>query len=79
MEVVATNLYYPNAIVVKSLLNMLFLVFQHHSAPEYLIRDFDLYASVSKLAGNHVQVLVAELASQLLRVFDDIVVHDWVI
>ncbi len=72
MEVIAANLYYPNAIVVKSLLNMLYLVFGHHSTPHELIRDFNLYPSVSKLAENNTQVLVAELAWQLLRVFDGI-------
>ncbi len=67
------NLHHPNTIVVKSLLNMLYLVFGHHSEPQKLIRDFNqLYPSVSKLAENNTQVLVAELASQLLRVFDTI-------
>ncbi len=76
VEVIAANLYYPNAIVVKSLLNMLYLVFGNHSAPHELIREFNLYPSVYKLAENNTQVLVAELASQLLRVFIGIAKDD---
>ncbi len=67
------KLHSTNAIVIKSLLNILYRVFGHHSDPLKLLRDFNqLYPSVSALAENNTQVLVAELASQLLRIFDTI-------
>lgn len=67
---VMERLHYPKAVVGKTLLSMLRQIHQHHSAPAALVRDFDLYQIVLKLSQNESQVLVAELAAQLLQDFD---------
>ncbi|CAM9734105.1 unnamed protein product [Chrysoparadoxa australica] len=71
IEEVKERLHYPKAIVGKTLLSMLRIVYKQHSNPRALIREFDLYPSVSKLAKNNTQVLVAEIANQLLQDFDE--------
>lgn len=64
------RLHYPKAVVGKILLGMLRQIHQHHSDPASLVRDFDLHRVVLKLSKNELQVLVAELAAQLLQDFD---------
>ena len=68
---VMQRLHYPKAVVGKTLLSMLRQIHQHHSDPQALVRDFDLYKIVLKLSQNDSQVLVAELAGQLLQDFDN--------
>jgi hypothetical protein len=72
VEEVKKRLHYPKAIVTKTLLAMLRLMYKSHSRPRELIRQFNLYPTVSKLARNHAQVLVAEIATQLLHDFDQL-------
>lgn len=67
---VVKRLHYPKAVVGKTLLGMLRQIHQHHPDPQALVRDFDLYKVVLKLSQNDSQVLVAELADQLLQDLD---------
>ena len=64
------RLHYPKAVVGKTLLGMLRMIHQQHPDPAALVRDFDLYRIVLALARNESQVLVSELAGQLLQDFD---------
>lgn len=50
---------------------MLRQIHLHHPQPAALVRDFDLYRIVLTLSRNEAQVLVAELAAQLLQDFDE--------
>lgn len=68
---VMERLHYPKAVVGKTLLSMLRKIHQHHTTPATLVRDFNLYQIVLKLSQNESQVLVAELAAQLLQDFDE--------
>ncbi|CBN77119.1 MEKK and related serine/threonine protein kinases amardillo repeat-containing protein [Ectocarpus siliculosus] len=67
---VMERLHYPKAVVGKTLLGMLRMIHHQHPDPAALVRDFDLYRIVLTLARNESQVLVAELAGQLLQDFD---------
>ncbi|CAM9364055.1 unnamed protein product [Discosporangium mesarthrocarpum] len=71
IEEIKSRLHYPKAIVGKTLLTMLRAIHRHHPNPRALTRNFDLYPSVRALARNESQVLVAEIATQLLQEFDD--------
>lgn len=64
------RLHYPKAVVGKTLLAMLRMIHHQHPDPAALVRDFDLYRIVLTLSRNDSQVLVAELAGQLLQDFD---------
>ncbi|CAN0498791.1 unnamed protein product, partial [Laminaria digitata] len=64
---VMERLHYPKAVVGKTLLGMLRQIHQNHANPPALVRDFDLYKTVLTLSRNESQVLVAELAAQLLQ------------
>ncbi|CAN0018208.1 unnamed protein product [Scytosiphon promiscuus] len=67
---VMERLHYPKAVVGKTLLAMLRMIHHRHPDPAALVRDFDLYRIVLTLSRNNSQVLVAELAGQLLQDFD---------
>lgn len=64
------RLHYPKAVVGKTLLGMLRMIHQQHPDPAALVHDFDLHRIVLALARNESQVLVSELAGQLLQDFD---------
>ncbi|CAM9907823.1 unnamed protein product, partial [Ectocarpus fasciculatus] len=66
---VMERLHYPKAVVGKTLLGMLRMIHHQHPDPAALVRDFDLYRIVLTLSRNESQVLVAELAGQLLQDF----------
>ncbi|CAM9816607.1 unnamed protein product, partial [Ectocarpus sp. 12 AP-2014] len=66
---VMERLHYPKAVVGKTLLSMLRMIHHQHPDPAALVHDFDLYRIVLTLSRNESQVLVAELAGQLLQDF----------
>ncbi|CAM9468687.1 unnamed protein product [Ectocarpus sp. 8 AP-2014] len=66
---VMERLHYPKAVVGKTLLGMLRMIHHQHPDPAALVRDFNLYRIVLTLSRNESQVLVAELAGQLLQDF----------
>jgi hypothetical protein len=68
---VVKRLYSSEAIVLRSLLNMLQLLHLHHSSPRQFVLDFDLYAAVRGFAMAEGQVLVNQMANRLLKDFQN--------
>lgn len=65
-----SKLQNPKAIVRKPVLTLLKIVYQHHDRKPAFIHDYDLYPIIRVLAQDHSQVLVKDLATQLLHDFD---------
>lgn len=65
-----SKLQHPKAIVRKPVLTLLKMVYQHHDRKPNFIHDYDLYPAIRALAQDHSQVLVKDLALQLLHDFD---------
>lgn len=63
------RLLHSEAIVLKSLLEMLQLMHQHHPSPRQLVLDNDLYSIIRKFAEVEGQVLVFQVANKLLKDF----------
>lgn len=59
------------AIVLCSLLKMLRMLHQHHPSPRQLVLDNDLYGVVKEIAQLESQVLVSQVANELLVDFQD--------
>lgn len=57
------------AIVLRSLLNMLLLLHKNHPRPRQLVLDNDLYNLVKRFAESEGQVLVSQLATSILVEF----------
>ncbi|KAG5176588.1 hypothetical protein JKP88DRAFT_335585 [Tribonema minus] len=72
VQEVKARLHYPKAMVGKTLLAMLRLIYRNHPKPRELDRRFNLYPTVVKLARNNAQVLVAEMATLLLQDIDEL-------
>ena len=64
---VVKRLYTSEAIVLRSLLNILQLLHQHHPSPRQLVLDHDLYSVVRGFAQAESQVLVNQMAIRLLK------------
>lgn len=64
------RLIYPKAIVCKMLLVVLRTIYKNHSAKKELNNKFNLYACAVTLASNKAQILVSEIATQLLEEMD---------
>jgi len=60
----------PKAIVRKPVLTLLKIIYQHHDRKAQFITDYDLYPCIRALAQDNSQVLVKDLATQLLHDFD---------
>jgi hypothetical protein len=64
--VMVTRLRFAEAIVLRSLLNMLQLIHQCHATPRQLVLDHDLYCTVRTFALSETRVLVNQIALKLL-------------
>lgn len=56
----------------RNLLDMLQLVFTHHPCPARLLEEHDVYTTVADMAREDAMVIVMEIASRLLRRFDEL-------
>jgi hypothetical protein len=63
---IVKRLRFAEAIVLRSLLNMLQLIHQCHATPRQLVLDHDLYCTVRTFALSETRVLVNQIALKLL-------------
>ncbi|KAH9088111.1 hypothetical protein LEN26_019650 [Aphanomyces euteiches] len=66
MEIIY-RLSYPKPFVRKNLLKMLKCIFESHTSPVQFLIEYNLYPTIHALAQENNQILIQEIASQLLQ------------
>ena len=70
MKALLSKLQNPKAIVRKPVLTLLKIIYQHHDKKAEFVKKYELTACMRQLAQDNSQVLVKDLAMQLLHDFE---------